>query len=151
VIETTLKLSPEARRIVNKWPGTLVPAIRMALIEGMTRVEASAKGDYLSGRALQRRTGRLRNSITTSVVIEGNRVVGRIGSNVVYARIHELGGVIRPKTAKALRFQVGGDWVATQQVTMLARPYLRPAIEDNLDQISDRLTRRIEEHMMGVR
>lgn len=41
-----------------------------------------------------------------------------------YAAIHQFGGIIRPKTAKALRFQSGGQWWTVKQVTMPARPML---------------------------
>jgi len=43
-------------------------------------------------------TGRLMNSIT--YVKRGNKVI--VGSNVVYASIHQFGGVIKPKRAKKL-------------------------------------------------
>ncbi len=43
-----------------------------------------------------------------------------VGSNLEYAAIHQFGGVIKPKTAKALAF--GGRVVS--QVTIPAREYL---------------------------
>ncbi|WP_254493148.1 phage virion morphogenesis protein [Bartonella sp. B1099] len=51
-----------------------------------------------------------------------------IGSGLVYARIHQLGGVIRPKNGKTLRFFLKSSkaqhFICVPQVTMLARPYL---------------------------
>lgn len=47
-----------------------------------------------------------------------------VGSNKVYAAIHQFGGVIRPNTAKALAFQLGGHLVRARRVTIPARPYL---------------------------
>lgn len=38
-----------------------------------------------------------------------------------YARIHELGGVIKPVNAPWLRFKIGGQWVTTDKVTIPAR------------------------------
>lgn len=52
------------------------------------------------------------------------------GSNKIYAGIHQLGGEIRPRTAKSLRFQVGGRWVSTRRVVMPARPFLGVNAED---------------------
>ncbi len=52
------------------------------------------------------------------------------GSNKVYAGIHQLGGEIRPRTAKSLRFQIAGRWVSTQRVVMPARPYLGVNADD---------------------
>ncbi|UNE55112.1 phage virion morphogenesis protein [Bartonella machadoae] len=51
-----------------------------------------------------------------------------IGSGLVYARIHQLGGVIRPKNGRTLRFFLNSSkaqrFVCVHQVTMPARPYL---------------------------
>jgi phage virion morphogenesis protein len=72
-------------------------------------------------------SGRLRDSITHRV---GGDTV-EIGSDVVYAAIHQFGGTIRAKTAKGLAFTL--PWLKTktddgrrvvQSVTIPARPYL---------------------------
>ncbi|WP_019222490.1 phage virion morphogenesis protein [Bartonella rattaustraliani] len=51
-----------------------------------------------------------------------------VGSGLVYARIHQLGGVIRPKNGKTLRFFLKSSkahrFVCVHQVTLPARPYL---------------------------
>jgi phage gpG-like protein len=92
--------------------------LRRALVKAITRsrlvVEAEAK-KLLTGPVLQRRTGTLYRSITGRTEQLPDRVRGIIGSNVPYARIHELGGrtrphEIRPKNAKALHFYMGGGW-----------------------------------------
>lgn len=54
-----------------------------------------------------------------------------IGTNAVQARIHEFGGVITPKRAKFLHFFVDGDEVFAKRVVIPARPWLRPAIDQN--------------------
>lgn len=56
----------------------------------------------------------------------------RWGSNMRHARIHQLGGTIRPKQAAALRFKVGDRWVTADSVTIPARPYLGVDAEDEL-------------------
>ena len=49
----------------------------------------------------------------------------RVGSKVIHAAIHQLGGEIRPKKAGALKFQLAdGTFVFAKKVTMPARPYL---------------------------
>lgn len=63
--------------------------------------------------------GRLRASITDTVTVEGDLVIGRIGTNVSYARdVHNgtglygpAGALIRPVNAKALRFKPKGGAV----------------------------------------
>jgi phage gpG-like protein len=50
-----------------------------------------------------------------------------------YARIHQFGGVIRPKNAKALHFTIGGKSVFAQSVTIPARAYLGVSAQNALD------------------
>lgn len=86
---------------------------------------------YLTGRSLRVRTGALRESITQEIH-RGKDPYGRIGSNLVYARIHELGGEIRPVRATYLHFKVGDQWVKTKLVRMPKRPYMAPAFKDSM-------------------
>lgn len=66
-------------------------------------------------------TGRLRDSITW----RATRRAVTIGSNVVYAAIHQLGGRIRARSAKALKFHIPGvGWRTTAAVNIPARPFL---------------------------
>lgn len=70
----------------------------------------------------------------------GKRIVGRFGSKVPYAAIHEFGGVIKPKTKKYLRFRTfDGQWHSVKKVVMPARPYLNPALKDEESAIKDLL------------
>lgn len=46
-----------------------------------------------------------------------------VSNSTIYARIHQLGGVIKPKTGKYLKFKIGDRWVSVKQVTMPARPF----------------------------
>lgn len=47
-----------------------------------------------------------------------------VGTNRVYARIHQLGGEILPKRADHLVFRLGGRTVKAGKVTIPARPWL---------------------------
>lgn len=46
------------------------------------------------------------------------------GSNLIYARIHNEGGVIKPKTAAALVFSMGGQTFKVKSVTIPKRQFL---------------------------
>ncbi len=46
-----------------------------------------------------------------------------VGNPTIYAAIHQFGGTIRPRNAKALRFESGGRWWTVQKVTIPARPF----------------------------
>lgn len=75
-------------------------------------------------------TGRLAASITR----EAERHEARIGSNLIYAAIHQTGGEIVPKSGGALRFRLAtGQYVVAGKVTIPARPYLGVSDEDEAD------------------
>ena len=67
-------------------------------------------------------SGRLKNSITR--LYDNTSAV--VGTNVIYAGIHQFGGTIKPKRAKALRFN--GRFA--KQVTIPARPFLHLEEDD---------------------
>ncbi|WP_299392768.1 phage virion morphogenesis protein [uncultured Desulfovibrio sp.] len=72
-------------------------------------------------------TGRLRDSIEYAATT--NKVM--VGSNLVYARIHQEGGTITPRKAKKLVFTGrGGKKAAVDKVIIPARPYLGVSGQD---------------------
>jgi phage gpG-like protein len=90
---------------------------------------------------LRVQSNRLRGSIRASkATVQGTKVQAGIGSNVVYAAIHEFGGQtaphdIVPKKGKALKFRIGDRVVFARKVrhpgsTFPARRYVRGGIED---------------------
>jgi phage virion morphogenesis protein len=88
--------SPEG----SPWP----PSIRVRHEGGRTLV--------LSGRLMQ--------SITYVASAHGVEV----GTNAIYAAIHQFGGTIVPVSKPALTFKVLGKFVRVQKVTIPARPFL---------------------------
>ena len=65
------------------------------------------------------------------------------GVNRIYAAIHQFGGVIRAKSAGALKFRLpGGGFAVVKAVRMPARPFLGVSDDDRRD-ILDILERRI--------
>lgn len=81
----------------------------------------SARALVQGGQTL-RDTGMLYRSITHRA--EPQTV--RVGTNLIYAAIHQFGGTIRAKTAKGLRFRPAGGngFVSVKSVRIPARPYL---------------------------
>jgi phage virion morphogenesis protein len=47
-----------------------------------------------------------------------------VGSNAIYAAIHQFGGTIRPKSASALVFSMGGQTFRVKSVRIPPRPFL---------------------------
>lgn len=106
------------------------------LIRESTRERIIAGGPAPDGSAWKpNRAGRtpilhLSGALARSIdyLVAGTRAV--IGSGLIYARIHQDGGVIVPKSASALVFQVGNQVYRVKKVTMPARPYIGLSSED---------------------
>lgn len=54
----------------------------------------------------------------------------RIGTNKIYGAVHQFGATIRPRSAPALVFRLGGRLVRAGSVKIPARPYLGISEED---------------------
>jgi len=90
-------------------------------------------------RYLGRVTGNLGGKITATPpekTSDGYQI--KIGTNVEYARIHEYGGTIKPgiKGFLAWRDRRTKGWIFTKKpVKIRARPFLRPALESQTNQL----------------
>ena len=73
-----------------------------------------------SRKRLLNREGGLNDSIEG----RGHGLTAQWGSNLEYARIHQLGGVIRPRRARMLRFELGDKTIFARRVTIPPRPYI---------------------------
>jgi phage virion morphogenesis protein len=101
VVSTQMRFEREISPEGTAWP----PSMR-AVIEG--------------GRTLTD-TARLLQSITHIASDSGVEV----GTNVLYAAIHQFGGTIQAKTDKGLVFRgAAGQWVRKRQVTIPPRPFV---------------------------
>ncbi len=97
--------------------GARKEAVSLALLKEVTRLSFiladKVKTDFLTGQALKVQSGRLRRSIVPKVTDDGGLITGIVGTNVEYARIHELGGQtaphrIEPRNKKALAWAIKG-------------------------------------------
>jgi HK97 gp10 family phage protein len=104
----------------------LVTALRAAALP--IQNEAKRRAPY--------RSGTLSRGITTEVLSQGatRARVAVSTSRIPYARIQEYGGTIRAKAGGWLVFRgKSGNFVRVRQVTIPARPYLRPAFDTQKD------------------
>lgn len=132
-----------------KWLGDKVTAkMRQAQIAGVNATMAAASEHAKRNHSWNNRTAVLEGSIGIAepASTQGKGVRGVWGSkDVRYALIHELGGVIRPVRAKALQFRADdGSFVTVTQVTIPARPYLRPAADEQYPKLVARIRRAFE-------
>jgi phage gpG-like protein len=124
------------RELLNKLENaTRAAVITKSLKQSALSITGWIKERRLTGRpGLNVQTGRLRSSIAASEVQKsGNTYLERIGTNVIYARIHEYGGIIYPgaKGFLAWKDRATNKWIFTKRpVVIPARPFMRPALED---------------------
>lgn len=71
-------------------------------------------------------SGRLRDSINA----RATRDTVLVGTNVIYAAIHQFGGTIVAKGGGHLWFRIGGSLINKQSVTLPARPFLGISSQD---------------------
>ena len=105
--ESEFVLTLEGEKELLQKMDRLPPRIRQrvgerALLKSALLLEAHIKQNKLSGQVLRVRSGRLRSSISHRLEPIGQDLTARVGTNVVYARIHEFGGTITPKRAANL-------------------------------------------------
>lgn len=118
------------------------------------------KHEKLSGQVLNVQTGRLRRSVTHRVSEQGSVITGIVGTNVEYARVHEL-GFKAPVSVKAQLRQIKEAWgkplkVAknmyikphTRQMDFPARSFLRSALRDMEPRIREEFQALLTEEMM---
>lgn len=144
------------------------PAIERAVTVEALNLVAYIKKNKLSDQILHVRTGRLRRSITAEFSSEGDTFQARVGTNVKYARAHELGfqGAVNVPAHEVRAFSrmqsvafgrpmkeprmvnVRAHVVKTHSVKMNIpkRPFLEPAAEENIG----RMTSNIRAAMAGA-
>ena len=114
------------------------PAERFELMDGIGRlVQEQTRHRIKTEKTAPDGTPWPANRRGTSILYDSHRLAEsidylstldeiKVGSPLIYARIHQVGGTIRPKNGKALRFFAGhnNQPVYVKSVTIPARPYL---------------------------
>jgi len=138
----------ERQEMADTIGGQLVNATTERFDKGITPEgkswKESARAEAEDGQTLAD-TGRLKNSI----VYEASPVAVAVGTGVEYAAIHQFGGTIKPKRAKALKFMTPTGWVTAKKVTMPARPYIGINQED-IDEAAETI-RLFMERGLGIK
>lgn len=121
----------------------------------LTRV----KVNKLSGQVLNVRSGRLRRSITQKVVNTPSQITGIVGTNVEYARAHELGFNGQVSVKAHLR-QIKMAWgkritprtveirAHSRQVNLPEKSFLRSALTDMAPEIRQTLQHSVRQGIL---
>ena len=137
----------------NRAMGAVEKAIKTCALE----LVAYIKSKKLSDQVLKVRTGTLRRSITAQFESSGNSFTARVGTNLVYARIHEFGfkGTVNVKEHQRLQTMAWGKLmknpksvsVRSHAVNMNTpkRPYLGPSLEENKERYITNIRRALTE------
>ena len=124
-----IKIKVKGLENLKKLSGEIDKLIFSGMEKAILLAERTSKDSYLSGKALNRRTGLLWRSIGHQVFRRGGNIMGGLGdynARVAYSRFWELGGVRRGTSYPA-------------------RPFLRPALVDNLQKMAEVIAKEIEE------
>lgn len=120
------KLSKNLRKLIH----AANPKQReQALLAGLLPIQNDAKS-----RA-PKKTGTYARSIHSEVESNGDTSEGRTGTNDVRAKMREFGtaglpgGVLKPKNAPYLVFEVDGQVVRAKEVKQEEQPHFRPAYD----------------------
>jgi len=135
------------------------PEARTAMRTVVLLLEGYVKRNKLSGQVLNVQTGRLRSSITGQIYEYSDEIIGKVGTNVEYGRLWELGGVIPehevvPRRAQALHFFYKGAEVFCKRARIPARkveprPFLAPSLAENRQRIIQIIGQHIEGAIEG--
>lgn len=144
------------RKIKNmglRLPDILEPAAAAGAMVVVAEAQNNAEKGHPSN--LERKTGTLIRSIAESSPVKtyqsGTRCTMAVGSSLEYARIHEFGGTIEAKNGGKLRFQTeDGAWHQVSSVHIPARPYLRPAIDENADEIEQAIGQEFIKRLVAI-
>ncbi len=144
---------------LDQVPGKVAAALRRAVEAESVKLAAYVKEQKLSGQVLNMQTGALQRSIDYQLQDDGDRIAGSVGTNLIYAAIHEYGGttrahVIEARNAQALAFQMGGQDVFCKRVNhpgsrMPERSFLRSALSENTGSIRAAIEQAVAEGVKG--
>ena len=129
--------------------------IMVAVTKSASKVQAGAK---INVHQKLNTTGKSKGTLSRSITVlrKDSRLEAEIGPSVIYGRIHEFGGVIKPVKGLYLWFRLpgaqaisyskdgtakagkmtDGHLIRVKQVTIPARPYLTPALNDARPEIN---------------
>lgn len=137
--------------------GLFGPRLRGGLEQSIARMTMEllrrVKADKLSGQVLKVRTGRLRRSINERLEGQGTtQVTGTVGTNVVYGKVHEYGGLMTVRAHQRRMTQAFGKPVTPRMVDVKqhtvnypARSFLRTALAELEPVIKAELQRGVRE------
>lgn len=144
-LDKTIGALGEKRRELMEGIGEILISSTQKRFQDEVDPEGEAWAPTRRGGKILSDTKRLERSIDSAVTLDSVMV----GSNLVYARIHQKGGTIKPKNKKALRFPGSdGQDVFVKEVTIPKRAYLG-INDDDLEEVAAFVGEYLEDAFKG--
>ena len=138
-----LKIDINAKSDIDSLANNVKKALYKGIAEATIYIESEAKKNFGGSGQLKVRSGRLRSSIKS----KSKEEEGTVYTDVIYAPVHEVGATIRQKKAPYLVFESGGQTRRVKQVVIPKRPFMFPAVTENIDNITKIIMNRLLEGM----
>lgn len=148
----SVEIDPKSRkllhRVISLLPGKVIdPSVESGIKAGAKLIQKRAQMN-IEKKLNKHPTGKLRDSIAIEIEKSGRDTKATIGTDVIYSRIHEKGGIIRPVKAKMLAWQgEDGKMIFAKQVRIPARPYLEPATKQSPGEVLGTIGQIIRDHI----
>lgn len=119
-------------------------SLKTAIYDLVEKLRTHIVNDKLLGQVLNRRTGRLGQSIQTKVTSDATSIVGIVYSagDVKYAAIHEYGGTVRTRLGTGQGVPKPGGQATFE---MPERSYMRSSLADMAQDIKNRLQAAVQQ------
>ncbi len=177
-MKTEIKTNADkVARNLKEMPGRLHSGLDKQM-KAATKMLVKEIKERISGDILKIRSGKLRDSINQRVDRETNKIIGRVGTNLIYARTHEYGATIKAKNKPYLVFPIseydtakkrftgpgltkaglrsyskkakkGGQWVKVKQVKIPARQPFKKSFDNKFEAMRERLNVAVKEVFIG--
>lgn len=134
-----IKLAGDAVKRLERAAKIADQTVMRAIYKAARRVQREAK---INVRQKLNTTGQATGALSRSITVTDapGELAAAVGTSMIYGAIHEFGGVITPIHGDVLAWEEPeGEWHFARSVTIPARPYLHPALDDNLPWIENDL------------
>lgn len=138
---------------LESMPNRVHEELLKAVSSMAVRLETYIKEDKLEGQVLKHKSGKLWQSIQHDVEDQGTSVYGQVFSagDIKYAGLHEYGREVREHTRRvtavfghAPKFPI---WANVKAFKMPERSFMRSALADKQDEITDGLAAAVNRGM----
>ncbi|MCX4025051.1 phage virion morphogenesis protein [Endozoicomonas sp. SM1973] len=147
LIERLQVLGTDNSEILDVLGALAEDQIRRRIEEEQTAPDGTPWPEWSSGYSTTRHSNQGLLQSEGHLLDSINYVVGiddvTVETNLLYAAIHQYGGIIKPKNGRFLAFQLGSQTVFAKEVTIPARPFMGLS-DDNQDEIEQVLVDWVE-------